>query len=228
MIFQDPYSSLNARMSVGQIIEEPLLYHTKMKKKERGERVAWLLEKVGLQPEQSKRYPHEFSGGQRQRIGIARALSTNPKIIIADEPVSALDVSIQAQVINLLQELQSEFDLTLMFIAHDLSVVEHISSRISVMYLGNIVELGPGTRIYHHPIHPYSKALLSAVPLPNPKLKNKERTILKGDVPTPMNKPSGCGFRTRCPIAKPECANFIPVLEIKEPEHLAACPYVTA
>ncbi|MBP9192513.1 MAG: ATP-binding cassette domain-containing protein [Ignavibacteria bacterium] len=228
MIFQDPYSSLNSRMSVGQIIEEPLLYHTKMNKKERGERVAWLLEKVGLQPEQSKRYPHEFSGGQRQRIGIARALSTNPKIIIADEPVSALDVSIQAQVINLLQELQSEFDLTIMFIAHDLSVVEHISSRISVMYLGNIVELGPGSRIYHHPIHPYSKALLSAVPIPNPKLKNKERTILKGDVPTPMNKPSGCGFRTRCPIAKPECADFTPLLEIKEPEHFAACPYVTA
>ena len=228
MIFQDPYSSLNSRLTVGQIIEEPLLYHTKMNKNERNERVAWLLEKVGLQAEQSKRYPHEFSGGQRQRIGIARALATNPKIIIADEPVSALDVSIQAQVINLLQELQNEFELSLLFIAHDLSVVEHISSRISVMYLGNIVELGPGKRIYYHPVHPYSKALLSAVPLPNPKRKNKERTILKGDVPTPMNKPSGCGFRTRCPIAKPECANFIPELELKEPEHYAACPYVTA
>ncbi|MBS1517415.1 MAG: ATP-binding cassette domain-containing protein [Bacteroidetes bacterium] len=228
MIFQDPYSSLNARMSVGQIIEEPLLYHTKMNKKEREERVAWLLEKVGLQAEQSKRYPHEFSGGQRQRIGIARALSTNPKIIIADEPVSALDVSIQAQVINLLQELQEEFDLTLLFIAHDLSVVEHISSRIAVMYLGNICELGDGYRIYHHPVHPYSKALLSAVPLPNPKFKDKERIILTGDVPTPMNKPSGCGFRTRCPIAKPECAEFIPVLEEKEAGHFAACPYVSA
>lgn len=228
MIFQDPYSSLNSRLSVGQIIEEPMLYHTKMNKKERMERVAWLLEKVGLQAEQSKRYPHEFSGGQRQRIGIARALATNPKIIIADEPVSALDVSIQAQVINLLQDLQSEFDLSLLFIAHDLSVVEHISSRISVMYLGNIVEIGPGERIYHHPIHPYSKALLSAVPLPNPKRKNKDRTILKGDVPTPMNKPSGCGFRTRCPIAKPECADFIPELELKEDEHFAACPYVSA
>lgn len=226
MIFQDPYSSLNSRLSVGQIIEEPLLYHTKMNKSERMERVAWLLEKVGLQAEQSKRYPHEFSGGQRQRIGIARALSTNPAIIIADEPVSALDVSIQAQVINLLQELQSEFDLSLLFIAHDLSVVEHISSRIAVMYLGNIVEIGPGMRIYHHPIHPYSKALLSAVPLPNPKRKNKERIILKGDVPTPMNKPSGCGFRTRCPIAKPECADFVPPLEFKEPEHFAACPFV--
>ncbi len=149
MIFQDPYSSLNARLSVGQIIEEPLLYHTKMNKKERLKRVAWLLDKVGLQAEQSKRYPHEFSGGQRQRIGIARALATNPKIIIADEPVSALDVSIQAQVINLLQELQNEFDLTLLFIAHDLSVVEHISSRIAVMYLGNIAELGPGKRVYY-------------------------------------------------------------------------------
>ncbi|MBK8552902.1 MAG: ATP-binding cassette domain-containing protein [Ignavibacteria bacterium] len=228
MIFQDPYSSLNSRLSVGQIIEEPLLYHTKMSKNERMDRVAWLLEKVGLQAEQSKRYPHEFSGGQRQRIGIARALATNPKIIIADEPVSALDVSIQAQVINLLQELQSEFDLTLLFVAHDLSVVEHISSRISVMYLGKIVELGPGEKVYHHPIHPYSRALLSAVPLPNPKLKNKERIILKGDVPSPMNKPSGCVFRTRCPIAKPECADFIPVLELKTVEHFAACPYVSA
>lgn len=226
MIFQDPYSSLNARMSVGQIIEEPLLYHTNLNKKERTERVSWLLDRVGLQAEQSKRYPHEFSGGQRQRIGIARALSTNPKIIIADEPVSALDVSIQAQVINLLQELQAEFDLSILFIAHDLSVVEHISSRIAVMYLGNIAELGPGESIYHKPIHPYSKALLSAVPLPNPKLKNKERIILKGDVPTPMNKPSGCGFRTRCPIAKKECADFIPVLELKEEHHYAACPFV--
>ncbi|MDQ3022460.1 MAG: ATP-binding cassette domain-containing protein [Bacteroidota bacterium] len=228
MIFQDPYSSLNARLSVGQIIEEPMLYHTKMNKKERMERVAWLLGKVGLQAEQSKRYPHEFSGGQRQRIGIARALATNPKIIIADEPVSALDVSIQAQVINLLQEIQNEFNLSLLFIAHDLSVVEHISSRISVMYLGSIVEIGPGKRIYHNPIHPYSKALLSAVPLPNPKRKNKDRIILKGDIPTPMNKPSGCGFRTRCPIARPECATFIPPLEFKEFEHYAACPFVSA
>jgi len=228
MIFQDPYSSLNSRLSVGQIIEEPLLYHTRMNKKERMERVGWLLDKVGLQSEQSKRYPHEFSGGQRQRIGIARALATNPRIIIADEPVSALDVSIQAQVINLLQELQSEFDLSLLFIAHDLSVVEHISSRIAVMYLGSIVEIGPGKRIYHHPIHPYSRALLSAVPLPNPKRKDKDRIILKGDVPTPMNKPSGCGFRTRCPIAKPECATFVPPLEFKEPEHYAACPYVSS
>lgn len=227
MIFQDPYSSLNARLTVGQIIEEPLLYHTKMSKKERLERVAWLLDKVGLQAEQSKRYPHEFSGGQRQRIGIARALSTNPKLIIADEPVSALDVSIQAQVINLMQQLQKEFDLTILFIAHDLSVVEHISSRIAVMYLGNIVELGEGREVYHHPLHPYSKALLSAVPLPNPDLRDKERIILKGDVPTPLRKPTGCGFRTRCPIAKPECADAVPPLELKRKNHFAACPYTT-
>jgi len=227
MIFQDPYSSLNARLTVGQIIEEPMLYHTNMNKKERLERISWLLEKVGLQSEQSKRYPHEFSGGQRQRIGIARSLATQPKLIIADEPVSALDVSIQAQVINLLQELQKEFDLSILFIAHDLSVVEHISSRIAVMYLGSIVEVGDGRQVYHHPVHPYSKALLSAVPLPNPDLRHKQRTILKGDVPTPMNKPSGCGFRTRCPIAQPSCADAVPPLDQKRPGHFAACPYVS-
>lgn len=227
MIFQDPYSSLNARLTVGQIIEEPMLYHTKMDKKERLEKISWLLEKVGLQSEQSKRYPHEFSGGQRQRIGIARSLATNPKLIIADEPVSALDVSIQAQVINLMQELQKEFDLSILFIAHDLSVVEHISSRIAVMYLGNVVEVGEGKNVYHHPVHPYSKALLSAVPLPNPDLRNKERIILKGDVPTPLRKPSGCGFRTRCPIAQPACAEAVPPLEEKKPGHLAACPFVS-
>jgi len=227
MIFQDPYSSLNSRMSVGQIIEEPMLYHTQMNKNERMEKVAWLMQKVGLQPEQSKRYPHEFSGGQRQRIGIARSLATNPKIIVADEPVSALDVSIQAQVINLMQELQSEFDLSLLFVAHDLSVVEHISSRIAVMYLGNIVEIGNGKEIYHHPVHPYSQALLSAVPLPNPNRKDKQRIILKGDVPSPLNKPSGCSFRTRCPIARKECADHVPPLEEKKPGHLAACPYVS-
>lgn len=228
MIFQDPYSSLNARLTVGQIIEEPMLYHTKMSKAERIEKISWLLDKVGLQAEQSKRYPHEFSGGQRQRIGIARALATNPKLIIADEPVSALDVSIQAQVINLMQELQREFDLTIMFIAHDLSVVEHISSRIAVMYLGNVVEVGEGKEVYHHPVHPYSKALLSAVPLPNPNRRNKERIILKGDVPSPLHKPSGCSFRTRCPIARPQCADAIPPLDEKSTGHFAACPYVDA
>jgi oligopeptide/dipeptide ABC transporter ATP-binding protein len=228
MIFQDPYSSLNARLTVGQIIEEPMLYHTKMTKAERIEKISWLLEKVGLQAEQSKRYPHEFSGGQRQRIGIARALATNPKLIIADEPVSALDVSIQAQVINLMQELQKEFDLSILFVAHDLSVVEHISSRIAVMYLGNVVEIGDGKEVYHHPIHPYSKALLSAVPLPNPNRRNKERIILKGDVPSPLKKPSGCSFRTRCPIAQPDCANAFPPLDEKADGHFAACPYVEA
>ncbi len=228
IIFQDPYSSLNARLSVGQIVEEPLLYHTKMSKAERRDRVAWLLDKVGLQAEQSKRYPHEFSGGQRQRIGIARALATNPKIVIADEPVSALDVSIQAQVINLLQQLQAEFDLSIMFVAHDLSVVEHISSRIAVMYLGDIVEVGDSRDVYHHPIHPYSRALLSAVPLPNLQSKHKHRIILEGDVPTPLRKPSGCGFRTRCPIARPECALSVPLLEHKTANHFAACPYVSA
>jgi oligopeptide transport system ATP-binding protein len=231
IVFQDPYSSLNPRMSIGQIIEEPLLYHSKMSKNERNERIVYLLEKVGLQAEQAKRYPHEFSGGQRQRVGIARALATNPKLIIADEPVSALDVSIQAQVINLLQDLQSEFDLSILFIAHDLSVVEHISSRIAVMYLGNIIELGNSNEVYHDPLHPYSKALLSAVPLPkyndpNEDVGNevkRERIILKGDIPTPLNKPSGCGFRTRCPIAQKECAEKYPPLEIKKENHFTAC-----
>jgi oligopeptide/dipeptide ABC transporter ATP-binding protein len=225
MVFQDPYSSLNSRMSVGQIVEEPMLYHTKLNKKERAEKVSWLLEKVGLQAEQSKRYPHEFSGGQRQRIGIARALATNPNLVIADEPVSALDVSIQAQVINLMEDLQKEFNLSLLFVAHDLSVVEHISSKIAVMYLGDIIEIGNAKDIYHHPVHPYSKALLSAVPLPNPRNKNKKRIILKGDVPTPLNKPSGCGFRTRCPIARSNCAENFPPLEKKNTDHYAACPY---
>lgn len=223
IVFQDPYSSLNPRMSVGEIIEEPLKYHSKISEKERKERIAYLLEKVGMQAEQAVRYPHEFSGGQRQRIGIARALATNPKLIIADEPVSALDVSIQAQVINLLQDLQSEFDLSILFIAHDLSVVEHISSRIAVMYLGNIVEMGNSSEVYHNPVHPYSKALLSAVPLPNVIKEKSERIILKGDIPTPLNKPSGCGFRTRCPIAKPECAESVPQLEMKKEQHYVAC-----
>lgn len=227
MIFQDPYSSLNSRLSVGQIIEEPMLYHTSMNKKERLEKVGWLLSKVGLNPDQMKRFPHEFSGGQRQRIGIARALATNPKVVIADEPVSALDVSIQAQVINLLQDLQKDFDLSILFVAHDLSVVEYISTKIAVMYLGNIAEIGASADVYHRPVHPYTRALLSAVPLPNPHNRGKERVILKGDVPTPLNKPSGCGFRTRCPIARADCAIEIPPLELKADGHYAACPYVT-
>ena len=227
MIFQDPYSSLNPRLTVGQIIEEPMKIHKpEMANGERLERVGWLLDKVGLSAEQSHRYPHEFSGGQRQRIGFARALATNPSLIIADEPVSALDVSIQAQVINLLMDLQEEFGLTYMFIAHDLSVVEHISTRIAVMYLGHIVELGTSDDVYHSPKHPYSKALLSAVPLPNPHHAQKvQRILLEGDVPTPINKPSGCPFRSRCPIARPDCAEYHPQLTEVEPGHFVACPW---
>jgi len=226
MIFQDPFASLNPRLTVARIVEEPLLIHTKMTKTERMERVGWLLDKVGLNPEQSQRYPHEFSGGQRQRIGIARALATNPKVIIADEPVSALDVSIQAQVINLLQDLQDELGLTFLFIAHDLSVVEHISRRIAVMYLGNLVEIGSSDTIYKDPKHPYTKALLSAVPLPDPRgADSRQRIILTGDVPTPLRKPSGCPFRTRCPIAKPPCAEAMPPLRDYGDGRLVACPY---
>jgi oligopeptide/dipeptide ABC transporter ATP-binding protein len=225
MIFQDPYSSLNPRMTVGQIVEEPLKIHTKDGPVQRRERVAWLLSKVGLSSEQSSRYPHEFSGGQRQRIGIARALATHPKIIIADEPVSALDVSIQAQVINLMQDLQEEFGLSYLFIAHDLSVVRHISSRIAVMYLGNIAEIGPAERIYKSPMHPYSRALLSAVPRPDPDISRDQRVQLQGDIPNPIHKPSGCGFRTRCPIARPSCADAVPPLELKD-ERWVACPWV--
>ena len=225
MIFQDPYSSLNPRMTVQQIVEEPLKLHTKAGSTERRERVAWLLNKVGLSAEQASRYPHEFSGGQRQRIGIARALATRPKIIIADEPVSALDVSIQAQVINLMQDLQDEFKLSYVFIAHDLSVVRHISDRIAVMYLGHIVEIGPAELIYKTPLHPYSKALLSAVPRPDPDAVRNRRIRLSGDVPDPMRKPSGCAFRTRCPIAKPTCADAVPPLEFKDGRWVA-CPWV--
>jgi oligopeptide transport system ATP-binding protein len=212
-------------MTVAQIISEPLQIHTNMSKNDMKDRVGWLLNKVGLQPEQSKRYPHEFSGGQRQRIGIARALATNPELIICDEPVSALDVSIQAQVINLMMDLQEEFDLSYLFIAHDLSIVEHISDMIVVMYLGNVVEFGSADNIYHSPKHPYSRALLSAVPLPDPKRKNKNRVVLKGDIPSPMAKPSGCGFRNRCPIAKPDCAKDIPELTDTGNGQLVACPY---
>jgi len=225
MIFQDPYASLNPRMTVAQIISEPLQIHTKMSKSEMQDRVGWLLDKVGLQPEQAQRFPHEFSGGQRQRVGIARALATNPDLIICDEPVSALDVSIQAQVINLMMDLQDEFNLSYLFIAHDLSVVEHISDKIVVMYLGNIVEMGDSAEVYHHPRHPYSRALLSSVPLPDPAQKDRKRIVLTGDIPTPINKPSGCAFRTRCPIAKSECAEEIPNLVDVGNNHLVACPY---
>ena len=225
MIFQDPYSSLNPRMTVGQIVEEPLKIHTKYSPAERKEKVAWLLGKVGLSSEQGNRYPHEFSGGQRQRIGIARALATNPKIVIADEPVSALDVSIQAQVVNLMQDLQDEFKLSYIFIAHDLSVVRHISDRIAVMYLGNIVEIGPAELIYKTPLHPYSRALLSAVPRPDPEAAQNRRIRLVGDIPNAIHKPSGCAFRTRCPIAQRSCADEVPPLEFREGRWVA-CPWV--
>jgi len=227
MIFQDPYSSLNQRLSVKQIIAEPLEIHRpNLTAAEVDDRVKWLLEKVGLQPAYAARYPHEFSGGQRQRIGIARALATNPDLIVCDEPVSALDVSVQAQVINLMQDLQDEFGMSYLFIAHDLSVVYHISQRIAVMYLGSVVEVGTADQVYFNPTHPYTKALLSSVPEPDPTRKNKDRIVLQGDIPTPLNKPSGCGFRTRCPMARPECAQHVPVLEQKSSGAIVACPYV--
>ena len=226
MIFQDPYASLNPRMTVEQTVEEPLKIHTDFGKTKRKQRVLSLLEKVGLRGDQMGRFPHEFSGGQRQRVGIARALATNPDLIICDEPVSALDVSIQAQVINLMMDIQQEFDVSFLFIAHDLSVVEHVSDKIAVMYLGNLVEFGEAGQVYHHPRHPYSQALLSAVPVPDPKQKNRERIVLKGDVPTPMNKPSGCSFRTRCPMAEPTCADEVPAFETHATEHWVACPIV--
>ena len=215
MIFQDPMASLNPRKKVEDIIGEGLdIHHMYKTREERREKVEKILAKVGLAPEHAERYPHQFSGGQRQRVGIARALIMNPKLIIADECISALDVSIQAQVVNLLQKLQREMGLSLIFIAHDLAVVKHISDRVLVMYLGHAVELGTYDEVYHNPLHPYTKALMSAVPIPDPDLeKNKTIQLLEGELPSPINPPSGCVFRTRCPMAGPECAKTRPVLE---------------
>ena len=225
MVFQDPYSSLNPRMTVSDIIGEPLDVHKMYKdKEERMEKILSMMEKVGLNSEHASRYAHEFSGGQRQRIGIARSLVTNPEFIVCDEPVSALDVSIQAQVINMFDELQNEMDLTYLFIAHDLLVVRHISDRIAVMYLGKLVELADAKEIYDHPLHPYSKSLMSAVPVPDPKVaRANQRVVLHGDIPSPLNAPSGCPFRTRCPYACDACAETMPELKELAPGHFVAC-----
>ncbi len=224
MIFQDPYASLNPRMTVGDIIGEPMMVHNILKGKERRARVQELLRVVGLNPYFVNRYPHEFSGGQRQRIGVARALALNPEFIICDEPISALDVSIQAQIINLLEDLQGEFNLTYLFIAHDLSVVRHISDRIAVMYLGKIVELTDRTELYEHPLHPYTQALLSAVPIPDPLVEEqRRRVILEGDVPSPANPPVGCNFSTRCPVVMDICKEEEPEFKESSSGHWAAC-----
>lgn len=227
MIFQDPYASLNPRMTVGDIIAEPLEVHNIAKGNEKKERVQELLQIVGLNPYFINRYPHEFSGGQRQRIGIARSLAVNPDFIVCDEPISALDVSIQAQIINLLEELQDRFGLTYLFIAHDLSVVRHISDRIAVMYLGRIVELTDGQTLYANPLHPYTRALLSAVPIPDPLIEEKrERIILVGDVPSPVNPPKGCRFHTRCPMAIPICKEVAPEWRDVGNGHFVECHVV--
>ena len=225
MVFQDPYSSLNPRMTVSDIVAEPLdIHHLYSSREERNNRAVELMEQVGLNSEQCSRYAHEFSGGQRQRVGIARALAVNPEFIVCDEPVSALDVSIQAQVINMFVDLQERLNLTYLFIAHNLMVVRHISDRIAVMYLGRLVELAAADEIYNHPLHPYSKSLLSAVPQPDPRqARANKRIVLTGDIPSPLNAPSGCPFRTRCPYAKDICAQSMPAFEEVETNHFVAC-----
>jgi peptide/nickel transport system ATP-binding protein len=222
IIFQDPSGSLNPRIPVGDIISEPLVVHGERNRKLIRERVQYLMEVVGLRPEYLKRYQHEFSGGQRQRIGIARALVLNPEFVVCDEAVSALDVSIQSQIINLLQDLQSKFQLTYLFIAHDLAVVRHMSDTIGVLYVGKLMEVAPNSKLFASPLHPYTKALLSAVPVPNPEI-NRDRKTIVGDIPSPINPPSGCRFRTRCPYAIEQCALEIPQLKEYEPDHFAAC-----
>ena len=222
MVFQDPYASLNPRHTVEKILEEPLIVHGIGNAKERKNKVREYLEIVGLSSYHAKRYPHQFSGGQRQRIGIARALMTNPKLIIADEPVSALDVSIQAQVLNLMQRLQDDLKLTYIFIAHDLGVVRHISDRVGVMYLGRLVEIAESESLYHEPLHPYTQALLSAVPIPDP-VYEREQLLLKGDIPSPSNPPTGCTFHTRCPHAMEKCKQVIPMLQKIKSGHSVAC-----
>lgn len=225
MIFQDPYASLNPRLTVKDIIAEGLDIHGMLQTKtERNHRVNELLELVGLNREHATRFPHEFSGGQRQRIGIARALAVNPEFIVADEPISALDVSIQAQIVNLLKRLQQDQGLTYLFIAHDLSMVKHISDRVGVMYLGKMVEIADSDTLYREPLHPYTRALINAIPVPNPKVeRNREKMILKGDVPSPVNPPSGCRFRTRCPLAMDVCSNIEPELQAYKGKHMVAC-----
>jgi oligopeptide/dipeptide ABC transporter ATP-binding protein len=222
IIYQDPYSALNPRQKIGRLIEEPLSIHQVGTRRERLDRVHWLLDIVGLQPDHAQRYPHEFSGGQRQRIVIARALALNPKLLLADEPVSALDVSIQAQILNLLEGLRAEFGLTYIFISHDLSVIEHIADRVAVMYLGRLVEVGPKGKFYNQPIHPYSRALLSAAPIPDPTAQ-RNRVILTGDVPSAVNPPSGCAFHPRCPERRDICPTKVPTLRQISPGRWVSC-----